>query len=101
PGIPRTNVATNSRFKNGKRFAANVRIAEIGCLSGWGGTRERRAVGRRSREAPNVELGKKPAEPSAPRFVRFEKIKGHSGRPENERCDELAVQEWKKIRGER
>ncbi|MBQ5789323.1 MAG: ribonuclease HI, partial [Thermoguttaceae bacterium] len=30
----------------------------------------------------------------------FEKIKGHSGHPENERCDELAVQEWKKIRGE-
>ena len=50
----------------------NVKIAEIG------------------------ELGKK----VEPHSVQFEKIKGRSGRPENERCDELAVQDWKKIRGE-
>ncbi|MBQ2790837.1 MAG: hypothetical protein IJE97_14470 [Thermoguttaceae bacterium] len=72
PDIRRTSVATNWRFKIGKRFAANVKITKID------------------------ELGKTIEPPS----VQFEKIKGRSGRPENERCDELAVQDWKKIRGE-
>lgn len=29
--------------------------------------------------------------------VRFEWIKGHAGHPENERCDKMAVEEWKKL----
>ena len=52
-------------------------------------------------EANALDLGAKLDGPTASRSVRFEKSKGRAGRPENERCDELAVQEWKKIRGER
>ncbi|MBQ7813213.1 MAG: ribonuclease HI, partial [Thermoguttaceae bacterium] len=52
-------------------------------------------------EVKNLDLWKKLDELTASHSVQLEKSKGHSGHPENDRCDELAVQEWKKIRGER
>ena len=67
PGVPRTSVATNSRFKNGKRFAANVRIAEIGGLGGLSGTGERRTVGRR--RSARIGFGNKPKRANVGRLV--------------------------------
>ncbi|MCF0234421.1 MAG: ribonuclease HI [Thermoguttaceae bacterium] len=52
-------------------------------------------------EVKNLDLWQKLDALTAEHDVEFEKIKGHSGHPENERCDELAVLEWKKIRGEK
>ena len=40
----------------------------------------------------NVELWKRLDELLARHRVRFTVVKGHSGHPENERCDELAVE---------
>jgi ribonuclease HI len=39
----------------------------------------------------NVDLWKRLDELLAGHAVRFTVVKGHSGHPENERCDELAV----------
>ncbi|MBP3529874.1 MAG: ribonuclease HI [Thermoguttaceae bacterium] len=74
-------------------------------LSSWIANWKRNGWRRREKsgwaEVKNLDLWKKLDELTASHSVQFEKIKGHSGHPENERCDELAVQEWKKIRGER
>ncbi len=74
-------------------------------LSSWIANWKRNGWRRREKsgwaEVKNLDLWKKLDELTASHSVQFEKIKGHSGHPENERCDELAVQEWKKIRDER
>ena len=49
-------------------------------------------------EVKNVDLWKRLDELAASHNVEFSKIKGHSGHPENERCDELAVAEWHKFK---
>ena len=40
----------------------------------------------------NPDLWKRYLEASKPHNVKFQWVKGHAGHPENERCDELAVQ---------
>lgn len=45
----------------------------------------------------NVELWKELDELSQRHHVSFELVRGHTGHPENERCDELAVEAYKKL----
>ena len=45
----------------------------------------------------NVELWKELDELSQQHQVSFELVRGHTGHPENERCDELAVEAYKKL----
>lgn len=52
-------------------------------------------------EVKNLDLWKRLDELVSAHRVEYSKIKGHSGHPENERCDELAVAEWKKLRSAR
>jgi len=61
--------------------------------NGW-----RRRENGRWAEVKNLDLWMKLDELLALHDVEFVKIKGHSGHPENERCDELAVAEWKKFK---
>ncbi|MBR4833283.1 MAG: ribonuclease HI [Thermoguttaceae bacterium] len=74
-------------------------------LSSWLANWKRNGWRRREKsgwaEVKNLDLWKRLDELVSSHSVQFEKIKGHSGHPENERCDELAVEEWKKIRGGR
>ena len=53
----------------------------------------------KGRNAPvkNVELWKRLDELKQIHTLTFTKIKGHSGHPENERCDHLAVEESRKF----
>ena len=44
------------------------------------------------KKVKNVDLWKRFLDVYKKHHVRFKWIKGHSGHPENERCDELAVQ---------
>lgn len=48
-------------------------------------------------KALNVDLWKQLLELLDKHEVEFEWIKGHSGHPENEKCDQLAVQESRKF----
>ncbi|MCK5843218.1 MAG: hypothetical protein KAG97_00840, partial [Victivallales bacterium] len=45
-----------------------------------------------SKTAKNSDLWKNLLDLCSMHSVRFEWVKGHSGHPENERCDELAVE---------
>ena len=61
--------------------------------NGW----RRREKGRLA-EVKNLDLWQKLDELVSLHDVDFEWIKGHAGHPENERCDELAVAEWRKFK---
>ncbi len=61
--------------------------------NGW-----RRKVKGKWEEVKNLDLWQALDELISRHDVEFSKIKGHSGHPENERCDELAVAEWKKFK---
>ncbi|MBQ9371745.1 MAG: ribonuclease HI [Thermoguttaceae bacterium] len=67
-------------------------------IKSWKANGWRRKVGSRFEEVKNLDLWQKLDELTALHNVEFSKIKGHSGHPENERCDELAVEEWKKFK---
>jgi ribonuclease HI len=61
-----------------------VDSVEKGWLNGW--------VKKNFKDKKNVDLWKRYIEAAKVHKVRFQWVKGHAGHPENERCDELAVQ---------
>lgn len=67
-------------------------------MAGWKKLGWKRRVKGRLEEVKNVELWKRLDELAALHELKFTKIKGHSGHPENEQCDQLAVAESKKYR---
>ena len=60
-------------------------------MPGWKANGWRRRDGRSWKPVKNVELWQALDELLVLHDVRFRVVKGHSGHPENERCDELAV----------
>jgi ribonuclease HI len=60
-------------------------------LPNWKNNDWRRRDGKRWVPVKNVELWQRLDALLAKHRVRFTVVKGHSGHPENERCDELAV----------
>jgi ribonuclease HI len=60
-------------------------------LPGWKRNGWKRKEGGKFKPLKNEELWRKLDELLARHVVRFRIIKGHSGHPENERCDALAV----------
>jgi ribonuclease HI len=65
-----------------------------GCLEwlpGWKRNDWRRREGKKLKPLKNEEHWRKLDELLAKHQVRFTVVRGHSGHPENERCDELAV----------
>ena len=51
-----------------------------------------------SQQVKNVELWKKLDELIAKHRLKFTRVAGHSGHPENDRCDELAVAAYQQFR---
>ena len=66
-----------------------------GIMKGWA-RRWRSNQWRRSNKEPaeNADLWEELLQLCEKHKVRFEWVRGHSGHPENERCDELAVQAY-------
>jgi ribonuclease HI len=60
-------------------------------MPGWKANGWMRREGGRLKPLKNVEYWQKLDELLSRHQVRFTVVKGHSGHPENERCDELAV----------
>lgn len=60
-------------------------------MPGWKRNGWRRREGKSWKPVKNVDLWQQLDELLTRHDVRFTVIKGHSGHPENERCDELAV----------
>ncbi len=61
-------------------------------LPKWKANDWRRRVSGRWKPVKNLELWKKLDALLSEHVVRFSLVRGHSGHPENERCDELAVE---------
>ena len=60
-------------------------------MPGWKRNGWRRREGKSWKPVKNVEYWQTLDELLTAHEVRFTVVKGHSGHPENERCDELAV----------
>lgn len=60
-------------------------------MPGWKANGWRRREGKSWKPVKNVEYWKQLDELLGQHDVHFTVVKGHSGHPENERCDELAV----------
>ena len=75
-----------------------VAQGSIEWMPSWKNNGWRRREGKQFKPVKNVELWQLLDELLQKHDVRFTVVKGHSGHPENERCDELAVAETQKFR---
>ncbi|MFO0817807.1 MAG: ribonuclease HI [Pirellulales bacterium] len=62
-------------------------------LPGW----KRRGWKREGKPIKNIELWKRLDELASRHQLKFTHVRGHSGHPENERCDELAVAAYRNL----
>jgi len=69
-------------------------------MPNWKANGWKRREKKRLKPVKNVELWQQLDELLSAHEVRFTLVKGHSGHPENERCDQLAVAAASKIREE-
>jgi len=67
-------------------------------LASWKANNWRRREGKQWKPVKNVEYWQRLDELLARHRVRFTTIAGHAGHPENERCDELAVEAAEQFR---
>ncbi len=63
-------------------------------LPGW----KRRGWKREGKPIKNLELWRRLDELAARHKLRFTHVRGHSGHPENERCDQMAVAAYEALR---
>ena len=68
-----------------------VRQGLLSWMQKWKANGWRRKEGDRFKPVKNVELWQELDEVLARHEVKFTRVAGHSGHPENDRCDELAV----------
>jgi ribonuclease HI len=66
-------------------------------LPGWKARNWMRKTGSGLKPVKNVELWKELDTLIGKHQASFEQVRGHAGHPENERCDELAVQAYKNL----
>lgn len=65
-------------------------------MAGWKRNGWRRKEGSKWAELKNADLWKKLDELISRHTVKYTRVAGHSGHPENDRCDELAVAAYQK-----
>ena len=68
-------------------------------MAGWKKNGWRRKEGKSFKPVKNVELWQELDELLNRHDVQFTLVKGHSGHPENERCDVLAVAATQQFKG--
>jgi ribonuclease HI len=66
-------------------------------MKGWKARNWMRKTADGLKPVKNVEIWRKLDELLQKHDASFEHVRGHSGHPENERCDELAVAAYKKL----
>jgi ribonuclease HI len=74
-----------------------VRMGLSQWMAGWKRNGWMRKERGQNKEVKNVELWQQLDELVAKHDVRFHRVAGHSGHPENDRCDELAVAAYKRL----
>jgi ribonuclease HI len=75
-----------------------VRMGLSQWMAGWKRNGWKRKERGSFKEVKNVELWQRLDELVAEHEVRFHRVAGHSGHPENDRCDELAVEAYRQLR---
>ena len=70
-------------------------------IHAWKRNNWRRKTSSGYKPVKNVDLGKELDSQLGLHDPTFEHVRGHSGHPENERCDELAVQAYKELVSEK
>jgi len=68
-------------------------------MAGWKRNGWRKGKSAKSKEIKNLDLWKKLDELIARHELKFTRVAGHSGHPENDRCDELAVAAYQMLLG--
>ena len=68
-------------------------------MAKWKANGWQRVEGQRKVPVKNEDLWRRLDDLLARHQLRFTHVRGHSGHPENERCDFLAVQAYKALRG--
>ncbi|MFO0944728.1 MAG: ribonuclease HI [Planctomycetota bacterium] len=66
-------------------------------MAGWKARGWKRKEGNQLKPVKNVELWQELDELLKNHRVKCEWVRGHAGHPENERCDELAVEAYRKL----
>ena len=67
-------------------------------LPGWKRNNWRRREGKLWKEVKNEDLWRRLDELVAQHQIKYTRVAGHSGHPENDRCDELAVAAYQRYR---
>lgn len=75
-----------------------VRMGLSQWMAGWKRNGWQRKERGKNKEVKNVELWQQLDDLIAQHTVRFHRVAGHSGHPENDRCDELAVEAYRRLR---
>ena len=70
-------------------------------MEGWKAKGWKRREGGKLKEVKNVDLWQELDELVSRHEVHFTHVRGHSGHPENERCDQLAVEACQAVRSGR
>ncbi len=74
-----------------------VRMGLSQWMAGWKRNGWKRKERGQSKEVKNVELWQRLDELVRLHDINFHRVAGHSGHPENDRCDELAVAAYKRL----
>lgn len=74
-----------------------VRMGLSQWMAGWKRNGWKRKERGATKEVKNVEQWQRLDELVAQHNVRFHRVAGHSGHPENDRCDELAVAAYRNL----
>ena len=77
--------------------SAYVKNGVTSWMSGWKARGWKRKTSSGLEPVRNVELWQELDSLSQRHDVTFEHVRGHSGHPENERCDELAVAAYRRL----
>ncbi len=67
-------------------------------VKGWVFSWEKLGFVKKGKAVPNTDLWKRLLELIRVHSVNFIWVKGHAENPYNNRCDEMAVKEWKKLK---
>ena len=67
-------------------------------VKGWVFSWEKLGFVKKGKTVPNTDLWKRLLELIRVHSVNFIWVKGHAENPYNNRCDEMAVKEWKKLK---
>jgi ribonuclease HI len=75
-----------------------VRMGLSQWMAKWKSYGWKRKEGKHFKEVKNVELWQQLDELVTLHRIRFHRVAGHSGHPENDRCDQLAVEACRTVR---